>query len=227
MKKKLFKEVDDYLNELFVPKDRVMKGVLKSLVEGGLPLMNISPIQGQLLYTLASLCKAKRILEIGTLGGYSAIWMAKALPERGKLITIEANPKHASIAQKNINKAKLDSKISIRQGKALEVLPQLIKEGEGPFDMIFIDADKPPYVEYFKLCLQMSKLGTLIIADNVIRMGNVIDKNQKDERVIGIRRFNKMLGKNPNAISTIIQTVGSKKHDGMALSVVKKVPKVS
>ena len=170
---------------------------------------------------MALLCNAKKILELGTLGGYSTIWLARALPPNGKLITVEFDKHHAEVAQQNIHKAGLENKVDIRVGKAIDILPELIKNNEGPFDMIFIDADKPPYTEYFQYAVQLSRPGTLIICDNVIREGKVLDKNETDEMVKGAQRFNEMLGKNQHVTATIIQTVGLKEHDGMAIAVVK------
>jgi len=169
---------------------------------------------------MAKTCNAKKILEIGTLAGYSTIWMARALPKNGKLISLEFEPLHAQVAKGNIEKAGLSSQVEIRIGKALDLLAQLDASKEGPFDMIFIDADKPPYTEYFQWSLKLSRPGTLIIADNVIRDGKVIEPNSTDEMVQGVQRFNAYLADNKFVTSTIIQTVGAKMHDGMALSVV-------
>ena len=170
---------------------------------------------------LAKLCHAKKILEIGTLAGYSTVWMARALPKDGHLITLEYEPLHAQVAQKNIARAGLDQIVEIRVGKAIELLPQLVTEGVGPFDMIFIDADKPPYKEYFDWALKLSRSGTLIVADNVIREGKVLETENNDEIVKGVKRFNEALAANTAVTATIIQTVGAKEHDGMALAIVK------
>jgi caffeoyl-CoA O-methyltransferase len=170
---------------------------------------------------LAKLCQAKKILEIGTLAGYSTIWLARALPSNGRLITLEYEPLHAEVALKNISRAGLDHIVEIRVGKAIELLPQLVKEEAGPFDMIFIDADKPPYKEYFDWALKLSRTGTLIVADNVIREGKVLEAESLDEMVAGVKRFNEALAANTAVTATIIQTVGSKEHDGMALAIVK------
>ena len=169
---------------------------------------------------MAKLVGAKRILELGTLGGYSTIWMARALPGDGKIITLELDAKHAAVAQKNIENAGLKEKVELRVGKALDTLTKMIEVNEGPFDMIFIDADKQPYAEYFSLAVKLSRKGTLIIADNVIREGKVLDADNKDEMVIGAHRFNKALAATTGVTATIIQTVGNKEHDGMALIVV-------
>jgi predicted O-methyltransferase YrrM len=168
---------------------------------------------------MAKLVNAKKILEVGTLGGYSTIWMARALPANGKLISLELDPHHAAVAKRNISAAGLDDLVEIRIGKAMDTLKQLIKEEAGPFDMIFIDADKPPYTEYFELSLKLSRPGTLIIADNVIRDGKVL-LDKTDEMAEGAKRFNASLAANKSVTATIIQTVGTKEHDGMAIAVV-------
>lgn len=220
MNKELFESVDQYINDLLVEEDEALVGTEASIVESGIPSISISPNQGKFLNILAKLCNAKKILEVGTLAGYSTIWLARALPKDGRLITLEFDLKHADVAQKNITRAGLDSIVDIRVGKALDTLPQIEKEGIGPFDMIFIDADKPPYTEYFQWALKLSRPGTLIIADNVIREGKVLDPNSTDEMVKGVQRFNNVLAKNKDVTATIIQTVGTKEHDGMAIAVV-------
>ena len=220
MDKKIFGRVDDYISKLFAPEDDALKQTIHSLETENIPQISVSSNQGKFLQVMAKLVGAKRILELGTLGGYSTIWMARALPEIGKLITLELDPKHAAVAQKNISAAGVAGKVEIRIGKGLDLLSKMIEEKEQPFDMIFIDADKPPYAEYFKMALQLSRPGTLIIADNVIREGKVLDNDSKDETVMGAHRFNKLLGNTVEVTATIIQTVGSKEHDGMALAVV-------
>jgi len=220
MKQEIFEEVDQYISGLFGPEDEMLKSTIQSLDEAGMPQISISPNQGKFLHILARLCNAKKILEMGTLGGYSTIWMARALPEDGLITTLEIDPKHAAVAKKNIAKAGLESKVNILVGKAMDLLQELKTKGAGPFDMIFIDADKPPYAEYFQWALKLSRPGTLIIADNVIREGKVLDKNSKDEMVTGVQRFNKLLGVNKEVTATIMQTVGLKEWDGMALAIV-------
>ena len=220
MDKNIFERVDDYISNLLAPEDEVLKQTIVSLEKENIPQISISANQGKFLQIMAKLVKAKRILELGTLGGYSTIWMARALPGEGKLISLELDPKHAAVAQKNIIDAGVADKVEIRIGKGLDLLKRMIEEKEQPFDMIFIDADKPPYAEYFGLALKLSRPGTLIIADNVIREGKILDNNSKDEMVKGVDRFNKVLGNTPGVTATIIQTVGSKEHDGMALVVV-------
>ena len=221
MDQKFFETVDLYVSNLLAPEDEALKAVLPSIDEAGMPQISVSANQGKFLHVLALLSRAKNILEIGTLAGYSTIWMARALPPGGRLITIEFDPKHAGVAKKNITRAGLASRVDIRIGKALDILPQLETEKAGPFDMVFIDADKPPYAEYFQWAIKLAHPGTLIVADNVIREGKVIDPKHSDEMVQGAQRFNRMLAANSSVTATIIQTVGSKEHDGMALAVVK------
>jgi caffeoyl-CoA O-methyltransferase len=221
MDNKIFENVDQYIADLFADEDDVLKGIDKSLADGGMPLHSISPNQGKFLGMLAQMRNARYILEIGTLGGYSTIWLARAMASNGKLITIELNPAHAAIAIKNFEKAGLDKVIDQRVGKDLDILQQLKEEGAGPFDMIFIDADKPPYVEYFRLALKLSRPGTIIVADNVIRGGKVLDQESEDPAVLGVQRFNKMLAGHPDVTATILQMVGVKEYDGMAVAVVK------
>jgi len=222
MNNEIFETVDHYIDELLVPEDNALLAAKQSLEEAGMPQISISPNQGKFLHILALLCNAKKILEVGTLAGYSTIWLARALPKDGQLITIELDPKHAAVAKKNIDKAGLGPKVDIRIGKAIEVLSQLETEKAGPFDMIFIDADKAPYTEYFQYALRMSRPGTLIVADNVIREGKVLDSNTTDEMVKGAQRFNKALAANKEVTASIIQTVGVKEYDGMALAVVNR-----
>ncbi|MET0393017.1 MAG: O-methyltransferase [Chitinophagaceae bacterium] len=221
MNQQLFENVDLYISDLFHDQDEVLAATEQSIIDAGIPPISISSNQGKFLQLLARLCQARQILEIGTLAGYSTIWMARALPPTGKLITLEFDPKHAGVAQQNIDHAGLGAIVDIRVGKALDTLPLLQAEGAGPFDMIFIDADKPPYAEYFEWALKLSRPGTLIIADNVIREGKVLDNDNGDERVTGVKRFNEALAAHPAVTATIIQTVGAKEHDGMALAIVK------
>lgn len=218
---KIFGAVDDYITGLFEQEDSSLTAVEQSIKESNIPPISISPNQGKFLQILARLCNAKKILEIGTLAGYSTIWLARSLPKDGKLITLEYEPLHARVAQKNIDRAGLTSIVEIKVGKGIDLLPKLVEEGAGPFDMIFIDADKPPYKEYFDWSLKLSRPGTLIVADNVIREGKVLNDKSTDEMVTGVKRFNAALAANPAVTATIIQTVGAKEHDGMALAIVK------
>ncbi|MBD0288502.1 MAG: O-methyltransferase [Flavisolibacter sp.] len=220
MNNELFTRVDEYISNLLGIEDEALKATEKSIGEAGIPQISVSPVQGKFLEILARLCKATKILELGTLAGYSTICLARALPNNGRLITLEVDPKHAAVAQNNINRAQLQDLVEIRIGKALDLLLQLEQEGMAPFDMIFIDADKPPYAEYFQWALRLSRPGTLIIADNVIREGKVLDENSEDEMVRGVQRFNKMLSETTSVTSTIIQMIGTKEHDGMAIAIV-------
>ncbi len=221
MDNKIFEEVDKYIENLLIPQDEALLKAEESLVSENIPQISVSPNQGKFLQIMAFSCNAKRILEVGTLAGYSTIWMARALPADGKLITIEFEPHHAEVAKKNINRAGLDSKVEIITGKALETLEKMIAGNTEPFDMIFIDADKPPYTEYFQQALKLSHPGTIIIADNVIRNGDILHENSTDEKVLGVQRFNKFLSECKEVNATIIQTVGVKEYDGMAIAVVK------
>ncbi|QNL49576.1 O-methyltransferase [Olivibacter sp. SDN3] len=221
MDNKLFALVDHYISERVAPEDEILKAVNTSIEKHGIPQISVSASQGKLLQVLAKLTKATKILELGTLAGYSTIWLARALPLGGKLITIEFSEKHARVAQENINKAKLQDLVDIRIGKALDILPQIENNKEGPFDLIFIDADKPPYLEYFDWAIKLARPGTLIIADNVIREGQVLDPDSTDDKVIGVHKLNESLRNHPKVFSTIIQTVGAKEHDGMVLALVE------
>jgi caffeoyl-CoA O-methyltransferase len=221
MSPSLFAAVDRYIADLLVLPDAALLAAEQSLLDAGMPQIAVSPSQGKLLYVLALLCRARQILEIGTLAGYSAIWMARALPGDGRLITLEFDPHHAEVARRNLARAGLTAKVDVRVGKALDVLPMLEREGAGPFDLVFIDADKPPYVEYFEWALRMSRPGTLIVADNVIREGQVLEEGSTDEKVLGAQRFNRMLAGHPAVEAIIVPMVGVKEFDGMALAVVK------
>ncbi len=216
-----FEAVDQYIANLFGDSDEVLAATERSIVDEKIPQISVSANQGKFLHVLAKLARAGRILEIGTLGGYSTIWLARALPSTGKLVSLEIDPRHASVARKNIIHAGLETIVDIRIGKALDLLPQLKEEGTPPFDMVFIDADKPPYAEYFQWALRLSRPGTLIVADNVIRDGKVMDPATTDAMVQGAQRFNRLLATHPGVTATIIQTVGAKEHDGMALAIVK------
>jgi len=219
MAKSIFESVDDYVSGLFGDEDEALRKTVKSIKDENIPQISVSANQGKFLQVLARLCNAKKIVEIGTLAGYSTIWMARALPKSGKLISLELDPHHAEVAKRNISAAGLSDIVDIRLGKAMDSLQQLIKEDAGPFDMIFIDADKPPYKEYFELSLKLARPGTLIIADNVIRDGKVL-LDKTDEMAEGAKRFNAALAGNNAVTATIIQTVGTKEHDGMAIAVV-------
>lgn len=220
MSQELWSAVDHYIGGLLVPSDPALDAALAASTEAGLPAINVAPNQGKLLHLLARLQGARSILEIGTLGGYSTIWLARALPPDGRLITLEANPKHAEVAGANIARAGLDAVVEIRLGQASDSLSKLETEGRGPFDLIFIDADKPGYPNYFVRALRLSRRGTLIIADNVVRKGAVADAASEDPMVQGVRRFTEMMAAEPRVSATAIQTVGSKGYDGLAIALV-------
>lgn len=220
MGKEEWTKVDEYYSSLFMPQDAVLEQALADSAAAGLPGINVAPNQGKLLFLMAKAAGARKILEIGTLGGYSTIWLARSLPPDGHLITLELNPKHAEVARNNIARAGLKGVVEVRQGPALSSLEQLVAERAGPSDLIFIDADKPAYTEYFQWSLKLSRPGTLIIADNVVRNGAVADPASKDEMVLGIRRFNDAVAKEPRVSATGLQTVGSKGYDGLVMALV-------
>jgi predicted O-methyltransferase YrrM len=212
--------VDRYLTELFVPHDAALEAALRESAAAGLPPIQVSPNQGKLLQLLAKMCGAKSILEIGTLGGYSTIWLARALPTGGRLITLEADARHAEIARANIARAGLADNVEVRLGKALESLPALAAEGRGPFDLVFIDADKPNCAEYVGWAIKMSRVGSVIVVDNVVRQGAIVEAQSPDTAVQGMRRMNEMIAKDPRVSATAIQTVGSKGYDGFVIAFV-------
>jgi len=212
--------VDNYFSDRLIGNDEVLDSALRASDEAGLPRIAVSPLQGKLLMLLARTQGAKKILEIGTLGGYSTIWMARALPSGGKVITLEADPKHAEVARENIARAGVAEVVDIRLGKALDTLPEIESEGLGPFDFFFIDADKPSNPDYLAWALKLSRPGSIIIADNVVRGGSVIDSNGQDAGLLGIRRFTEMLANEPRLTATALQTVGIKGYDGFAMAVV-------
>ncbi len=212
--------VDRYFGDLLAPPDPALEETLQASAAAGLPPINVSPTQGKLLLLLARVQGARAILEIGTLGGYSTIWLARALPADGRLITLEADPKHADIARANIARAGLADVVELRVGRALETLPRLAAEGHGPFDVIFIDADKVSTPEYVAWALTLSRRGSLIIVDNVVRDGAVADADSGDPAIQGVRRSIDLLAAEPRVSATAIQTVGSKGYDGFALALV-------
>jgi len=212
--------VDRYFSDLLIPSDASLEAALEDSDSAGLPPANVAPNQGKLLMMLAMIHKARTILEIGTLGGYSTIWLARALPADGHLITLEFNPKHAEVARANLARAGVVHLVDVRVGRAIDTLPQLAAEGQGPFDLIFIDADKPSNPDYLAWALKLSRVGSVIISDNVVRGGAVLDADSTDANVQGIRRFSDLLASEPRLTTTAIQTVGSKGYDGFALSIV-------
>ena len=216
--------VDRYVTDLLVPSDAALDAAIEASTVAGLPAISVSPCQGKLLFLLARVMGARRILEIGALGGYSTIWLARALPPDGRLITLEVNAGHAEVARSNFARAGLADVIELRLGSALDLLPALVAQGVGPFDMIFIDADKPGYPDYLAWAVRLSRRGSLIVADNVVKEGTVLDADSEDPVVQGIRRFNAALAADPRVTATEIQTVGVKGYDGFAVVLVTTDP---
>ena len=220
MSPELWTAVDRYITDLLVPSDPALEAALQASTDAGLPPINVAPNQGKFLQLLAIMQGAKNILEIGTLGGYSTIWLARALPADGRLVTLEVEPLHATTARENITRAGFEKIVEIRQAPALDTLKRLVDEKRAPFDFIFIDANKESYPDYLVWSLKLSRRGTCIIADNVIRNGAVIDPAHEDPRVQGVRRFNELLAAESRVSATTIQTVGSKGYDGFTLGIV-------
>jgi predicted O-methyltransferase YrrM len=213
-------EVDHYIKGLLIGEDAGLEVALRASAEAGLPSIHVSPAQGKLLHLLARLCGARQVLEIGTLGGYSTIWLARALPADGRVVTIEADPAHAAVARRNLAGAGVSASVDLRVGKALDLLPRLAAESRPPFDLIFIDADKAGIPEYFAWSLRLSRPGTAIVVDNVVRNGAVIDAASADPSVQGVRRLNQLLSSERRVSATTIQTVGAKGYDGFTLALV-------
>jgi predicted O-methyltransferase YrrM len=220
MNQETWTAVDRYVADLLQLSDSTLEAALTASAAAALPSINVTAAQGQLLHLLARIQKARTILEIGTLGGYSTIWLARALPAGGRLITLESDPKHAEVARANITLAGLGSVVELRTGLALDTLPQLAAEGRDPFDLIFIDADKPSTADYFGWALKLSRPGSLIIVDNVVRKGALVDTASEDPNVKGMRRFCETLAGEKRVSATVLQTVGSKGYDGLALALV-------
>lgn len=208
--------VDEYFSHLLAPADAMLEAALQANARAGLPAHDVSATQGKMLALFIRMLQAKRVLEIGTLGGYSTIWMARALPAGGRLITIEADPRHAEVAVQNIANAGVSDRVEVHVGAALDVLPTL----QAPFDLIFIDADKKNNPHYLQWALRLSHTGTVIIADNIVRGGAVADVNSADPNVAGVREFLRMVAENPRLDATAIQTTGEKGWDGFAMAVV-------
>ena len=212
--------VDTYITNTLVKTDAALDSALETSEAAGLPAINVSPSHGKLLHILVRLVNARAVLELGTLGGYSSIWMARALQPGGRLITLEYDPKHAELAKANIARAGLAKVIDVRVGIALETLPKIAAETIAPFDLIFIDADKVSTPDYFTWALKLSRVGSLIVVDNVVRKGEVANARSDDPAVQGMRRFIDMAAAEPRVIATAIQTVGSKGYDGFSISLV-------
>ena len=216
----IFGQVDQYLSQLYSLEDEVLLQTEASIRENGMPEHSVSAIQGQFLFLLAQSCLAKRIIEVGTLGGYSTIWLSRALNGKGKLTSIEVVPSYTEVARQNIQRAGLEDTVEIVCGDALEVLHQLDLNGEA-LDLFFMDADKPNYVAYFEWALAHARPGSLILADNVIRDGQILDDNSQDEKVKGVQAYLAMLAREKRATHSILQQVGIKAYDGLAISRVK------
>jgi predicted O-methyltransferase YrrM len=213
-------DVDRYINDLLIPPDGALDGALEASVAAGLPAIAVAPNQGKLLHLMARMLNARSILEIGTLGAYSTIWLARALAPGGRLITLEFDPRHAAVATENIARAGLSDVVELRVGRAIDTLPQLEREGFASFDLVFIDADKESIREYFEWALRLTHAGSLIVVDNVIRAGAVVDAESDDSKVQGVRRFNELLARETRVSATTIQTVGSKGYDGLTFALV-------
>ncbi|MFI9251967.1 O-methyltransferase [Streptomyces sp. NPDC053069] len=220
MSQQTWTAVDDYFNGLLVEEDDALLAAAENSDAAGLPAIQVAPNQGKLLNLLARLQGARRILEIGTLGGYSTIWLARALPEDGRMVTLESDPDYAAVATANIARAGLEHVVDVRVGKAQDSLPRLAAEDAGPFDLVFIDADKPSNPEYLEWSLKLTRPGSVIVGDNVVRDGAVTDAGSDDPRVQGVRRFTELIAGHPRLTATTLQTVGSKGYDGFTLALV-------
>jgi predicted O-methyltransferase YrrM len=212
--------VDEYFGALLASGDEALDAALAANERAGLPPIDVSQLLGKFLALLAHLTQARRILEIGTLGGYSTLWLARALPADGRIVTLEFNPRHAEVARENLRNAGVLDRVDLRVGLALDSLVEIAASGIGPFDLVFIDADKQSNTEYFEWALKLSRPGTAILVDNVVRQGKVVDAESSDENVQGVRRFMERLSAEPRVTATVLQTVGSKGYDGFALAVV-------
>ena len=220
MNNDLWSAVDAFIDDSIVQEDDALRAARASIADAGLPQISVAPNQGKLLWILARLRRARRVLEIGTLGGYSTIWLARAVAPEGRVITLEAEPKHAEVARANLTRAGVASVVEVRVGKALDLLPSVAKDA--PFDIVFIDADKPNIPEYFTWALRLASPNGLILIDNVVRDGALADASSTDPNVIGVRRLHEMLSAEKRVSATTIQTVGSKGYDGLTLAMVNE-----
>lgn len=221
MDPEVFAEVDRFVGETIVEEDEALRQVVVAAEAAGLPSIQVSPPQGKLLQLLVRLLGARKVLEFGALGGYSAILMARGLPADGRLITLEANPRYAEVARQSIERAGVGSRVEVRVGPALEALPALEKEDAGPFDLVFIDADKVNTPEYFAWALDHTRSGGLIVADNVVRKGTLADASEPDEATAAQRRLHEALAEEPRVSATTIQTVGVKGYDGFLIALIQ------
>ena len=217
---KVWAKVDRYFGDRLVRSDPVFDAALAANRKADLPAIDVTSLQGRFLELLVRISGARRVLEIGTLGGYSTLWLARALPQDGQVVTLELEPRHAEIARANLQNAGLSDRVDLRVGRAAELLKALAGGKTAPFDLIFIDADKASYPEYLGLSLKLSRPGTVIVADNVVRDGKVIEPKNPDPNIQGVRRFTDLIAAEPRLSSTVLQTVGSKGYDGFAISVV-------
>ena len=217
----LWKKVDAFFTDALIPADSALDAALAANRKAELPAIDVTPLQGKFLELMIRATGARRVLEIGTLGGYSTIWIARAVGVEGKVITLELVKRHAEIAQRNLDNAGLADRVELRVGPASEWLEALVAEGSGPFDFIFIDADKAGYPDYIQWSLKLSRPGTVIVADNVVRDGKVIDPDNPDPNIQGVRRFTELVAKEPRLSTTVLQTVGAKGYDGFAIAVVE------
>jgi len=209
--------VDEYLGELLVPSDAILDAAVQAGLDAHMPQIQVSPVQGRFLYLLAQIQGAGRVLEIGTLAGYSTIWLARALPPEGRLVTLELSPDHAAVARSNLRRAGLDSIVEVRVGSALDSLAALVEENVEPFDLVFVDADKENNPEYVAGALRLSRPGTVIVVDNVVRQGRVVDAENRDPNITGTRRMFDLIAHEPRLEATALQTVGLKGYDGFAI----------
>jgi len=216
----IWAEVDAYFCDLLAPADAALEAALKANEQAGLPQIDVTRLQGKFLEFLVRICGARCILEIGTLGGYSTLWLARALPGDGRIVTLELDPHHAEVARANLENAGVLDSVDLIVGPAIETLPTLRNSPAAPFDLIFIDADKQSYPEYLRWALKLSRPGTVIVADNVVRQGKVVESDSDDPNVQGVRRFTEMVAAEPRLSATVLQTVGVKGYDGFALAVV-------
>jgi len=212
--------VDNFLSHVVLAPDPSLDEAVRASESAGLPAIQVSPLQGKLLHLLALTCGARSILEIGTLGGYSTIWLAKALRPGGRVITLEIDTKHAEVARINIQRAGLERLVDIRVGRALDTIPKLAQEGAGPFDLVFIDADKPSNPEYFAWAMKLTRPGSVIVVDNVVRDGEVANTSNNDPNVVGSRKVLEAMAAEPRVTSTVLQVVGVKGYDGLAIALV-------
>jgi predicted O-methyltransferase YrrM len=220
MSRQQWAKVDAYVGETLIPPDPVLDAALAANADGNLPAIDVSAAQGQLLELLVRIRGARSVLELGTLGGYSTIWLARGLPADGRLVTLEYDAHHAEVAAANIGRAGLSDRVEIRVGAALDTLPQLVAEGQGPFDLVFIDADKQNYPNYLPWALELTQPGSVIIGDNVVRDGAVAEADSRNELAVAVRRFHELVGAEPTLTATTIQTVGNKGYDGFLIALV-------